>query len=75
MMRILKLAFSAAVVTVGLIAVSTMSFATVEYSKKEKTGCVTCHVQKMPKKADKATHDLNAKGKCYEKSKSMANCK
>ncbi|MBL8291267.1 MAG: hypothetical protein JNN08_05500 [Bryobacterales bacterium] len=51
------------------------AYAKPEYTKKEKTACATCHVQKMPKKDDKATHTLNDKGKCYEKSHSMANCK
>lgn len=74
-MRILKTVLPAAAVIAGVITVSTISFATPELSKKEKTACATCHVQKMPKKADKATHDLNDKGKCYEKKKSLADCK
>ncbi len=74
-MKVLKQVLPFAAVITGLILVSTLSFATPEYSKKEKTACASCHVQKMPKKADKATHDLNDKGKCYEKKKSMADCK
>ena len=64
-----------ALAIMGLIAASTVSFATPEYSKKEKTACSTCHVQKVPKKTDEASQALNDKGKCYEKSKSLAECK
>ena len=37
-------------------------------SKKEKTGCVTCHVKAGSK-------DLNDTGKCYSKNGSLKDCK
>jgi hypothetical protein len=40
----------------------------VEYTKTEKTPCVTCHVTAKSK-------ELNDVGKCYEKSKDVAACK
>ena len=39
-----------------------------EYAKKEKTGCVTCHVTIKSK-------ELNPTGKCYGEKKSMTECK
>lgn len=39
-----------------------------EYAKKEGKTCVTCHV-KMGSK------ELNDSGKCYEKNKSLKDCK
>ena len=39
-----------------------------EYTKKEKTACVTCHVKSGSK-------ELNDVGKCYEKKKSLNGCK
>ena len=39
-----------------------------EYTKKEKTAWVTCHVKSGSK-------ELNDVGKCYEKKKSLDGCK
>ena len=39
-----------------------------EFSKKEKTSCVTCHVKPGSK-------DLNNVGKCYQEKKSLDGCK
>ena len=39
-----------------------------DYSKKEKTSCVTCHVKPGSK-------DLNNVGKCYGEKKSLDSCK
>ena len=39
-----------------------------EYTKKEKTPCITCHTKNGSK-------ELNDVGKCYEKKKSLEECK
>jgi len=59
------------VVLVGLVlAAFTASLmqAKPEYTKKEKTPCLTCHVKNGSK-------ELNEVGKCYEKKKSLEGCK
>ena len=40
-----------------------------EYSKKEKKGCQTCHVD-----AKKKAKDMNDVGKCYAEKKDLAAC-
>ncbi len=42
--------------------------AKVEYTKKEKTGCLTCHVSAKKK-------DLNEVGACYGEKKDLKACK
>lgn len=39
-----------------------------EYTKKEKTACLTCHTKPGSK-------ELNDFGKCYEKKRSLDGCK
>jgi hypothetical protein len=52
---------------VGLAFNSAQVYGKPEYTKKEKKGCVTCHVSAKSK-------DLNATGECYKKSKSLEGC-
>jgi hypothetical protein len=56
------------VLAFGILLTSMPSQATVAYSKKEKTSCVTCHVANGKK-------ELNATGTCYqEHDHSLAKC-
>jgi cytochrome c551/c552 len=66
-MKTLKLLVPSAILMTGVLFTSTASFAKPEYAKKEKKGCVTCHVTAKSK-------DLNAVGKCYKDSKSLEGC-
>ena len=67
-MKTLKLAIPTSVLLLGVLFSSALSFAKPEYTKKEKTPCVTCHVNAKSK-------DLNATGECYKKNDhSLANC-
>jgi hypothetical protein len=63
----LKLILPAAVMGVAFLLSSSVSYGTTEYTKKEKKPCTACHVTAKSK-------ELNDVGKCYEKSKSLANC-
>ncbi len=67
-MRFLKYVAPAAIFVAGLVFVTTASFATMEYSKKEKKGCVYCHVKAGSK-------DLNDAGKYYKAKKSLVGYK
>lgn len=61
--------FVPAAVSMGLFLVcATATFAKKEYTAKEKKACVYCHTG--PK-----TKELNDTGRCYDKDKSLANCK
>ncbi len=66
-MRAIPVLFSGSVLVLGLILSSTASFGTVEYTKKEKKGCVVCHTSAKSK-------DLNDVGKCYGEKKDLAAC-
>jgi hypothetical protein len=66
-MKTIKFIVPAAVATVGLLISSAPSYGKPEYSKKEKTGCVTCHVSAKSK-------DLNDVGKCYSDKKELKTC-
>lgn len=66
-MRALRLALPLVVLMTGLFVTTTTSFAKPEYSKKEKKGCVTCHVAAGKK-------DLNDVGKCYAKKHVLEGC-
>jgi cytochrome c551/c552 len=66
-MKTLKLLIPSAILMTGILFTSTASFAKPEYAKKEKKGCVTCHVTAKSK-------DLNPVGKCYKDSKSLEGC-
>lgn len=53
-----------------VIALSTsVSFGKPEYTKKEKKGCQTCHVD-----AKKKAKELNDVGKCYHDKKDLKEC-
>ena len=71
-MKKLKLMFPVLVLVAGIGINVVPSFATAEYTKKEKKPCGTCHTAKAPKKGGDV--GLNDIGKCYEKEKSMAKC-
>lgn len=66
-MKAIPILLSGTVLVIGLILSSTASFGKVEYTKKEKKGCVVCHTSAKSK-------DLNAVGKCYGEKKDMAAC-
>lgn len=58
-----------AIIAMGAFLVcTTATFGKAEYTKKEKKACTVCHT-----KAN--TKELNDVGKCYDKDKSLANCK
>ena len=63
-MRFLKYVLPAAIFVAGLVFTTTASFATMEFSKKEKKTCTYCHVKVGSK-------DLNAAGKHYKQKKSF----
>ncbi|MFN7919304.1 MAG: hypothetical protein U0Q16_04360 [Bryobacteraceae bacterium] len=67
-MKPIKTVIAAVTLVVGLAINSVPSNAKPEFSKKEKTGCKTCHVAVKSK-------ELNDTGKCYEKEKSLTTCK
>ena len=63
-MRFLKYVLPVAIFVAGLVFTTTTGFATMEFSKKEKKGCVYCHVKAGSK-------DLNEAGKHYKQKKSF----
>ena len=63
-MKTLKFAVPALILCASVLLNSTTSFAKVEYTKKEKTPCVTCHVTAKSK-------ELNEKGKYYGEKKTL----
>ncbi len=67
MNRYLKIAIPAVVAGFGLLISANVSYAKPEYTKKEKKGCVYCHVSASSK-------ELNDVGKCYKTSKSLDGC-
>jgi hypothetical protein len=67
-LKFIKIALPSAVLSFGILLTSLPSQATVAYSKKEKTSCVTCHVGAGKK-------ELNATGTCYkDNDHSLAKC-
>ncbi len=66
-MKAIPVLLSGAVLVLGLVLSSSVSFGKPEYTKKEKKGCVTCHVSAKSK-------DLNDTGKCYHDKKDLAAC-
>lgn len=67
MLKSLKLAVPALVVGLGAMLCTNVSYGKAEYTKKEKKGCVTCHVTASSK-------ELNDVGKCYGKTKTLEGC-
>lgn len=63
-----KVVIPTLILMAGFTIGSTLSYGKAEYTKKEKKACVACHVTAKSK-------ELNETGKCYEKDKSLANCK
>ncbi|MBI4877298.1 MAG: hypothetical protein HY822_21945 [Acidobacteria bacterium] len=63
-MRKLKYALPLVIFAGALVSSSTLSFGKAEYTKKEKKGCVFCHVKANSK-------ELNDAGKYYEKKKTL----
>lgn len=58
-MRKLRFLLPALILTGGLM-ISSVSYGKPEYTKKEKKGCVVCHVSAKSK-------ELNKVGECYKK--------
>jgi hypothetical protein len=48
------------ILTGGMVVSTTASFGKAEYTKKEKKGCIVCHVKA-------ASKELNKVGECYKK--------
>jgi hypothetical protein len=67
-MKTLRVVLPIFVILGGILGTSIPSSAKPEYTKKEKTGCVTCHV-------DAKSKELNPTGDCYKKNGSLASCK
>ena len=63
-MKIARFVIPAFVLSAGLFMNSSASFGKVEYTKTEKTGCVTCHVTAKSK-------ELNETGKYYAEKKTL----
>lgn len=63
MRNVLNLLFCATI-AVGMVALSTRLDAKPDYTKKEKTPCVTCHVKNGSK-------ELNEKGTYYKEKKAL----
>ncbi|MCC6859234.1 MAG: hypothetical protein IT158_11770 [Bryobacterales bacterium] len=59
----MKFALPATILAAGLLA-TTASYAKPEYTKKEKKGCVFCHVSAKSK-------ELNDAGKYYQEKKTL----
>jgi len=67
-MRAIKVALPAAILMAGFLLCTSATYGKPEYAKKEKQGCVYCHVKTGAK-------DLNDTGKCYGKNEhSLAKC-
>jgi hypothetical protein len=67
MVKLLRFLIPAVILISSLVLTSQLSVAKPEYTKKEKKGCVSCHVVQGKK-------DLNDVGKCYEEKKSLETC-
>jgi len=66
-MRLPRVLIPTSIVLGALLALPSVGFGKAEYTKKEKKGCVVCHVTAKSK-------ELNDVGKCYGKNKSLAGC-
>lgn len=67
-MKLLRFGLPAGFLALGLMLNLQTGLAKPEYTKKEKTGCLTCHVEAKKK-------DLNDVGKCYGEKKDFKACK
>lgn len=67
-MKSFRFAISIVIGAAGLSLLMTPVSAKPEFTKKEKTGCITCHTAVKSK-------ELNDTGKCYSEKKSLAECK
>jgi hypothetical protein len=67
-MKVFKFIMPALILAGGLTITASVSFATKEYTAKEKKGCAFCHTKAGAK-------ELNAVGECYKKGNhSLAGC-
>ncbi|MEZ5352506.1 MAG: hypothetical protein R2762_07700 [Bryobacteraceae bacterium] len=67
-MKLFRFILPAVFLAAGVLINMQPGFAKPEFTKKEKTGCLTCHVQAKKK-------DLNDVGKCYGEKKDLKACK
>ena len=75
-MRTLKLVVPAGIVAAGILLCTSVSYGTMEYSKKEKQACTVCHVKVGAAEAMKKDPNLTDTGKCYkDNDHSLAKCK
>ncbi len=70
-MKFARFLIPVAIVVAGLTINVKPTEAKMEYTKKEKKPCATCHSTAKPTKENEA---LNAVGKCYKEKKSMETC-
>lgn len=70
-MKLFRFIIPAAIMCLGLTLNVKPSEAKMEYTKKEKKACATCHSSAKPTKEIEA---LNAVGKCYKEKKDLAVC-
>jgi hypothetical protein len=63
-MKIVRFLLPVLTLGLGLVLTTTRSDATIEYSKKEKKPCTTCHVKA-------ASKELNDAGKYYKAKKTL----
>ena len=64
-MKITRLFAGFCLMTAAFVATNAISFATPDMAKKEKKTCVTCHVEKMPKKGTPEACKLTDEGKKF----------
>ena len=72
-MKLMRILLPIAVVTFGFVITTSNVTGTVEFAKKEKTACKSCHV--TVKVVTKETKALNKVGDCYKNSKDLKSCK
>ena len=63
----LRFVLPAAILLLGFLAGTTATYGNVNYTKREKRPCVTCHTTVQGK-------ELNSVGKCFQKKHSLAGC-
>jgi cytochrome c551/c552 len=70
-MKFIRIFLPITIVTLGFVVTTTSVTATPEMTKKEKTGCKTCHAVAKPTKGEPG---LNKVGECYKGSKDLKKC-